>query len=57
MLGKPAKLSCGLGHKSLKTIYEGTIVPLMTYEAPVWEEALKKQTPSEDAEYPKTDKY
>jgi hypothetical protein len=33
MLGKTAKLSWGLGHKSLKTIYEGAIVPLMTYGA------------------------
>jgi hypothetical protein len=43
MLGKTAKLSWGLGHKSLKTIYEGAIVPLMTYGAPVREEAVKKQ--------------
>ena len=43
MLGKTAKLYWGLGHKSLKTIYEGAIVPLMTYGAPVWEEAVKKQ--------------
>jgi len=26
-----------LGHKSLKTVYEGAIIPLMTYGAPVWE--------------------
>jgi len=43
-LGKTAKLNWGLGHKSLKTIYEGALVPLMTYGAPVWEEAIKKQT-------------
>jgi len=43
MLGKIAKLNWGLGHKSLKTIYEGALVPLMTYGAPVWEEAVKKQ--------------
>jgi len=55
MLGKTAKLNWGLGHKSLKTIYEGALVSLMTYGAPVWEEAVKKQTPSEDAEDPKTD--
>jgi hypothetical protein len=54
MLGKTAKLNWGLGHKSLKTIYEGALVPLMTYGAPVWEEAIKKQTPSEDAELPNT---
>ena len=33
----------GLGHKSLKTIYEGALVPLMTYGAPIWEEAVNKQ--------------
>jgi len=45
MLGKTAKLTWGLGQKSLKTIYEGALVPLMTYGALVWEEAIKKQTP------------
>jgi ribonuclease HI len=44
MLGKTAKLNWGLGHKALKTIYEGAIAPLMTYGAPVWEEATKKNT-------------
>jgi len=29
MLGKTAKLNWGLGHKALKIIYEGAIVPLM----------------------------
>jgi predicted PP-loop superfamily ATPase len=43
MLGKTVKLNRGLGHKSLKTIYKGVIVPLMTYGGPVWEEAVKKQ--------------
>jgi hypothetical protein len=41
MLGKTANLNWGIGHKSLKTIYDGAIVPLMTYGAPVWEEAVK----------------
>jgi hypothetical protein len=40
MLGKTAKLKWGLRHKSPKTIYEGALVPLMTYGAPVWEEAV-----------------
>ena len=40
MLNRTAKLNWGLGHKSLKTIYEGAIVPLMTYGAPVWGEAI-----------------
>jgi hypothetical protein len=43
MLGKTAKLNWGLGHKSLKTIYEGVLVPLITYGAPVWEEATKNK--------------
>jgi len=43
MLGRIAKLNWGLGHKSLKTVYEGALVPLTTYGAPVWEEAIKKQ--------------
>jgi calcineurin-like phosphoesterase len=56
MLGKTAKLNSGLGHKSLKTIYEEVLVPLMTYGAPVGKEAIKKtKTLSEDAEDPKTD--
>jgi hypothetical protein len=37
-LGKSAKLQWGLGHKSLKTVYEGALVPPLTYGAPVWEE-------------------
>jgi hypothetical protein len=43
MLGKTAKLSWGFGHKSLKIIYEVAIVPLITYGAPILEEAVKKQ--------------
>jgi hypothetical protein len=40
MLNRTAKLHWGLGHESLKTIYEGVIVSLMTYGAPVWEGAI-----------------
>jgi len=36
MLNRTAKLQWGLGHKSLKTVYEGEILPFMTYGAPVW---------------------
>jgi hypothetical protein len=43
MLSKSAKLQWGLGHKSLKMVYEGVLVPLITYGAPVWEEAVTKQ--------------
>jgi hypothetical protein len=37
-LGKSAKLYWGLGHKSLKIIYKGALIPILTYGAPVWEE-------------------
>jgi len=43
MLGRIAKLNWGLGHKSLKTIFERALAPLMTYGAPVWEEAIKNK--------------
>jgi hypothetical protein len=42
MLNKTTKLHWGIGHKSLKTIYEGAMVPLTTYRAPIWEEAITK---------------
>jgi hypothetical protein len=45
MLSKTTKLHSGLGHKSLKTVYEGALVPIMTYGAPVWEEGVTKQRP------------
>jgi len=35
MLNKTAKLHWGLVHKTLKILYEGAIVPIMIYEAPV----------------------
>jgi hypothetical protein len=43
ILSKTPKGHWGLGHKSLKTAYEGALIPLMTYGAPVWEEAITKQ--------------
>ena len=43
MLGRSARLQWGLGHKSLKTIYEGALIPLLMYGAPVWDEAVVKQ--------------
>jgi hypothetical protein len=43
MLGRSAKLQWGLGHKSLKTIYEGALIPMITYGAPVRHEAVVKQ--------------
>jgi len=46
MLNRTAKLHWGLGHKSLKTIYEGAIAPLMTYGAPVWGGAITTENAS-----------
>jgi hypothetical protein len=31
----------GLRHNVLRTIYEGDILPLLMYGAPVWEDAMK----------------
>ena len=43
VLAKSAKLSWGLKHKALNTIYEGVILPLMLYGAPVWIRAMEKK--------------
>jgi len=43
MLAKSAKLTWGLKHKALKTIYTGGILPLILYGAPVWSGVLKKR--------------
>jgi len=40
MLARTAKLQLGLGHKALKTIYEGAVVPLLKYGVPIWIEAI-----------------
>ena len=42
VLARTAKLQWGLGHKDLKTIYEGAVVPILTYGAPMWVEAIRK---------------
>ena len=42
-LEKSAKLNWGLGHKALQTIYLGGIQPLLTYGAPVWSTATRKE--------------
>ena len=39
-LSKSAKLSWGLKHEALKTIYKGAILPLLLYGAPVCYEAM-----------------
>jgi len=40
-LSKSAKISWGLRHEVLKTIYKGAILPLLLYGAPVWIDAMK----------------
>jgi len=41
-LSKSAKITWGLKHETLKTIYTGGILPLLLYGAPVWKSALNK---------------
>ena len=43
-LSKSAKVSWGLRHEALKTIYTGAVLPLLLYEAPVWGKALAKDS-------------
>jgi hypothetical protein len=35
-----AKLTWGIKHAAIATIYKGAILPLLTYGAPVWIEAM-----------------
>ena len=44
MLSRSAKLNWGLGHEALKTIYKGAILPLLSYGAPVWIDALERKS-------------
>jgi cbb3-type cytochrome oxidase subunit 1 len=43
-LSRSAKLNWGLGHEALKTIYTGAILPLLQYGAPIWTNALTKDS-------------
>jgi len=43
-LAKSAKLSWGLKHEALNTIYKGVILPLIFYVAPVWIDAMERNT-------------
>jgi len=36
-----AKFSWGYKHTAIETIYKGAILPLLTYGAPVWIDAMK----------------
>jgi hypothetical protein len=42
-LAKSAKLTWGLKHEALNTIYNGAILPIMLYGAPVWIGAMEKK--------------
>ena len=41
-LSRSAKVTWGLRHEALKTIYTGGILPLMLYGAPVWKKRVKQ---------------
>ena len=41
-LSKTANISWGLSHKALWTIYNGAVLPLLSYAVPVWISALNK---------------
>jgi len=41
ILSRSAKISWGLKHEALNTIYKGAILPLLLYGAPIWIEAMK----------------
>jgi len=41
MLAITAELQWCLGHKALKTIYEGEVVPIRKYVAPIWVDAIR----------------
>jgi len=42
MLARTAMLQWGVGHKAIKIIYEEAVVPILTYGAPMWVEAIWK---------------
>jgi hypothetical protein len=42
-LSKWARISWGLKHEALNTIYNGAILPQLLYTAPVWIESINKE--------------
>ena len=42
VLSRSAKITWGLKHEAMKTIYRGGILPLLLYGAPVWESVLNR---------------
>ena len=41
-LARSAKITGGLKHKALKTIYTGAILPIILYGAPIWKDVMKR---------------
>jgi hypothetical protein len=41
-LARSAKITWGLKHKALKTIYTGAILPIILYGVPVWKDVIKR---------------
>jgi len=41
-LARSAKITWGLKHKALKTIYTGASLPIILYGAPVWKDVIKR---------------
>jgi hypothetical protein len=43
VLSKSTRISWGMSHGALKTIYNGAILPQLLYAAPVWIDSMKKE--------------
>ena len=43
ILSRSAKISWGLSQRALETIYHGAVVPIMTYAAPAWHMAARRE--------------
>jgi hypothetical protein len=55
-LARSAKVTWGLKHKALKTIYTAAILPIILYGATVWKDNTEKiLLPSQTRKNPKTD--
>jgi len=42
-LSRAARVTWGIKHEAMKTIYKGAILPILLYGAPVWIEAMKHE--------------
>jgi len=54
---KSTKINWGLRHDVLRIIYNGAILPILSYGAPVWIECLKKRQCHKTQKGAETDKY